>query len=131
MPQTQERLELPLTTYRAIERIAQFQGVTPADAVGNLVQIFHHSENLISLRNEYQQLADKELTRSITPEETARIEEVAGQLSAIEMASEAGQVWEKQAETMNALLRELKSTMQTFPDKKERLNNAGSICSKP
>lgn len=118
MTQTRERLELPLTTYRALEQIAQFQGVTPADAVGNLVWRFHRAESLVALRDEYQQLANKELTHSITPEETTRIEAVARQLSDIEMESEAGRIWEEQAEKMNALLQELKYTLQAFPDKK-------------
>ena len=115
--QTQERLELPLTTYRAIEQIAQIQGVTLADAVGNLVRQFHRAENLTALRDEYQQLADKELARSITVEETARIEAVARQLSDIEMDSEANRIWEEQTEKMNLLLQELKGTLQAFPDR--------------
>lgn len=64
--QTCERLELLLATYRAVEQIAQTQGITPADAIGNLVRQFHHAERLASLRDEYQQLAVKELGRSIT-----------------------------------------------------------------
>lgn len=96
MAQTQERLELPLTTYRALEQIAHVQGVTPADAVGNLVRRFHRAESLIALREEYQQLASKELAHSLTPEEAARLEAVANQLSDIEMESEAGRAWEEQ-----------------------------------
>ena len=117
MIQTQERLELPLTTYRALEQIAQIQGVTPADAVGNLVRRFHRTESLTALREEYQQLASKELARALTPEEAARIEVVATQLGDIEMESEASRVWEEQAGKMNALLQELKCTLQAFPDK--------------
>ena len=117
MTQLQERLELPLTTYRALEQIAQIQGGTPADAVGSLVQRFHRAESLTALREEYQQLATKELAHPLTPEEAARIETVATQLSDIEMESEANRVWEEQAGKMNALLQELKCTLQAFPDK--------------
>jgi hypothetical protein len=119
MMQTREHIELPLTTYRAIEQIAQIQGVTLADAVGNLVRQFHRAENLAALRDEYQQLANKELARSLTVEEAARIEAVARQLSDIEMESEASHIWEEQTEKMNVLLQELKGTLQAFPDKTE------------
>ncbi len=119
MLQTQERLELPLTTYRALERIAQVQGVTTADAVGNLVRRFDQAEELAALRAEYQRLADKELARTITPEESIRIEAVAEQLSDAEMESEVGRQWEEQAGKMNGLLQELKNTLLAFPDKKE------------
>ena len=117
--QALERLELPLTTYRAIKQIAQIQGVTLADAVGNLVRQFYRAENLAALRDEYQQLANKELARSITVEETASIEAVARQLSDIEMESEASRIWEEQTEKMNVLLQELKGTLKAIPDKKE------------
>ena len=116
--QTQERLELPLITYRALERIARTQGVTPADAVGNLVRQFHHVESVTTLRAEYQQLADKELARTLTVGEAARLEAVAEQLSDLEIASEANPVWEAHRESMNGLLQELKETLRTFPDKK-------------
>lgn len=115
--QISERLELPLTTYRALEEIAQVQGGTPADAVDNLIRRFHHAERLTALREEYQQLASKELAHSLTPEEAVRLEVVAAQLSDIEMESEANSAWEKQAENMNALLQELKCTLLAFPDK--------------
>lgn len=119
MTQTRERLELPLATYRALEQIAERQGTTPADAIDNLVQRFHRVESLAALRGEYQQLATKELARSLNPEESARLEAVAEQLSEIEMESETSRHWEQQTEKMNVLLRELKGTLQAFPDKKE------------
>ncbi len=118
MTQTLERLELPLITYRALEQIARTQGITPADAVGNLVRQFHHAGSITILRDEYQQLAGKELARTLTVEEAARLETVAERLSDLEMASEMNPVWEAHRESVNELLQELKETLQTFPDQK-------------
>lgn len=116
---TLERLELPMPVYRSLEQIAQIQGVSLADAVGNLVRQYHREDHVFELREEYQLLADKELLRRITEEESQRIEIVARQLSAIEMESKSSQIWEQQSSKMNALLDELKSTLSAYPDKTE------------
>lgn len=116
MVQAVERLELPSATYRVLEQIAQRHGTTPAGAVEKLIQQFQFKENLIALRHEYQQLADKELSRTITSEEEARLEEVCDQINFIEMQSETNRIWQEQAEGMQTLLQELKSTLQALPD---------------
>ena len=114
-----EHLELPSATYQALEQIARFQGLTPAGVVEKFVQQFQLRENLHALRQEYQHLADRELNRTITAEEEARLEEVCDQINAIEMQSEANRLWQEQADKMNALLSDLKHTLESFPDKKE------------
>jgi cell shape-determining protein MreC len=113
-----EPLELPAATYQVLEQIARLHGTTPAGVVERLVQQFQLQENLPALRQEYQQLTDRELNRTITKEEEAHLEEICDQINAIEMQSEANLAWQSRTEEMNNLLQDLKHTLESFPDKK-------------
>jgi predicted transcriptional regulator len=119
MTPTLESLQLPAPTYRALERIARVQGRTPADVVESFVQQFDEREHLAALRQEYRQLADKELARTITDEEKERIEWVAEQISDYEMQSPANRAWQQKAEEINTLIHDLRTTLEAFPNKHE------------
>ena len=74
MTQAIERLELPADTYHALEQIAALEGVTLAAIIEQWIQQRRTKESLFALRQEYQRLADKAMTRTLSPVEEKRME---------------------------------------------------------
>lgn len=95
MTETLERLDVPTSTYRELEKIAQFQGVPLSRVLENLVRQFQFSDSLQTLRQEYQMLTDKALRRTITAVEDRRLERVSREISALERQTSQGQHWEQ------------------------------------
>lgn len=118
MTQTIECLELPTETYRALEQIAAFRGMTLAAMVETWVQQYHTEDSLSALRREYQELIDKDLARTLTPQEETRLARVCEELDTIEMQSQANQNWQKQADAIDARFDALERAISTLPARK-------------
>lgn len=118
MTQTIERLELPTETYRALEQIAMLQGVTLVAMLEGWVQQYRTTESLHALRWEYQELVDKDLARTLTPQEEARLAIVCEELDAIEMQSEGSRIWQKQADAIDARFAALERALSALPARK-------------
>lgn len=112
-----EQIALPSDTYRALEKIAQVRGVSLPMLLDTWIQEHLSQDTLHALRQEYQELTDKELNRILTGEEKARLETVCTQINEIEMQSEASSRWQERTREMNTLLQDMKRTLASFPDK--------------
>ena len=95
MTQTIERLELPTDTYHALEQIARARSVSPSELVTDLVRQFQAMENAAALREEYQRLTDKALTRRISREEEKRLDLICAEINAANRQSNAGYALEQ------------------------------------
>jgi uncharacterized coiled-coil DUF342 family protein len=118
MMQTTERLELPTDTYRALEQIAAFQGMTLAAMLETWVQQYRTNQNLSALRREYQELTDKDLARTLTPKEEKRLVRICKELDDIEMQSESSRHWQQQADAIDARFDALERAISALPARK-------------
>ena len=118
--QTIERLELLSDTYQAIQKIAAFQGVTPLRVIEGWMQQYRTAEKLRELRREYQELIDRDLGRTLTEKDAARLALVRGELNAIEMQSEAAQNWQRQADAIDAKFDAIEREIAALPEKQAK-----------
>lgn len=103
MPRTVERLELPPATFQALETQAHQQGIAPPD----FVDLMLYRENkraslLVQLEQEYQTLTDGELARTLTAEESRRLELVTARLNLMEELSDDFRERERRAAEIDA-----------------------------
>ena len=120
MMQTIERLEMPSDTYRALEQIAAFQGVTPLRVVEGWLQQHRTMENLRELRREYLELIDKDLGRTMTQQDAARLALVCEELNAVEMQSETAQNWQRQADAIDAKFDAIEREIAALPERQKK-----------
>ena len=104
MTQTIERVELPADTYHALEQIAAFQGVTLAAMIETWIEQHRANENRQALRREYQELISKDLGRTLTKAEEARLDTICDELNALGRQSEAGRALQETNRRGDALI---------------------------
>ena len=83
MIQTVEQLELPAHTYYILEQMAQARSITLAEVIEDLVRQYQVLDSLSTLRQEYQQLTEKVLMRTVTREEEKRLDAIYLQMSVL------------------------------------------------
>ncbi len=117
MLQTIERLEMPAEMYQALEQIGKPQGKTALQVVEIWLAQYRISQHAASLHKEYQVLIDKDLHRTLTAQESQRLEEVCEQINEIEMQSKAGSL-QKSLANLDAELLAIQQIIESFPERK-------------
>ena len=98
MTSTIERLELPSEAYDVLQQRAQAKGCEPDEYLPRLLYREKKKDELFEqLEQEYQQLIDRDLARTMTEEESNRLETVIARLNLIEELSDNYRLREQRA----------------------------------
>lgn len=121
MEQTLMRLELPSSTYHTLKQMARSEGMTTLHLIENRLQQYQQKKKLHTLRQQYQELIDKDLQRTLTEDEEQRLDSICAKLNAIEMRSASAQHWKRQADAIDAQFEAIKRTIAALPERQARI----------
>lgn len=117
MVQALEQLEIPFSTYHALARIAKSHNSTPLAIIEGWIEQHQTQETRQTLRQEYQQLTEKDLTHTLTADEEYRLDAVCDELNALEAASENNAVWQQQADAIDTQLTQIHQLLAALPER--------------
>jgi predicted DNA-binding ribbon-helix-helix protein len=117
MVQTSQRLELPAPLYETLAQIARSRGTTPARVIEVWIEQHQDRDVIHALRQEYQQLVEKDLAHALTPDEEQRLDALCDELSDRELRSEGNAAWEERAAAMDARFARIEHLLTGMPEK--------------
>ncbi len=117
MVQALERLEIPFPTYHALARIAKSHNSTPLKVIEGWIAQHETQETRQSLRQEYQQLIEKDLSHSLTPDEEKRLDAVCDGLNTLEAQSQNNATWQQQTGAIDEQLTQIHRLLVALPER--------------